>query len=312
MTNGTPTTLMQAIKHFSDPEVCLEFVRDLRWPEGVTCPHCGSAEVGFLATRRIWKCKNRECRKQFSVKVGTIFEDSPIGLDKWLAAVWMLANCKNGVSSYEIHRALGVTQKTAWFMLHRIRLAMQTGTFTKLAGTVEADETYVGGQAKYMHAERKRKTIRGRGTVGKAIVLGFLQREGEVRTEVLTDIKRTTLHGKVREHIESGSQVYTDELASYEGLAPDYTHEAVNHKETYARGEVHTNNLENYWCLFKRCIRGTYVSVDPIHLHRYLAEQDFRYNSRKNRDGGRLLEVVSGVAGKRLTYAELTGKMISA
>lgn len=176
-TPALPKTLLEAIRFFSDPETCVTFMSLLRWPNGVTCPRCAAQDVSFLSTRRIWKC--RSCKKQFSVKVGSIMEDSPLGLDKWLAAIWMIANCKNGVSSYEIHRALGITQKSAWFLLHRIRLAMQTGTFQKLSGTVEADETYIGGLAKNMHKAEREKRIMGTGGSGKAIVMGILERHGK-------------------------------------------------------------------------------------------------------------------------------------
>lgn len=173
METQTPNTLVEAIRYFSDPDICLQFLIPLRWPNGITCPECGSDKVTFLANARLWKCRVKHPRQKFSIKVGTIFEDSPIGLDKWLAAIWMIANCKNGVSSYEIHREIGVTQKTGWFMLHRIRLAMQTGTFTKLSGQVESDETYIGGIARNMHKWKRAEKIKGRGTAGKAIVMGI-------------------------------------------------------------------------------------------------------------------------------------------
>lgn len=239
-----PQTLMEAIRYFSDPDVCLEFMANLRWSNGVTCPHCGTNSPYFLKTRRIWKCKSRECRKQFSVKVGTIFEDSPLGLDKWLVAIWMIANAKNGISSYELHRAIGVTQKTAWFMLHRIRLAMQTKTFKQLKGEVEVDESYIGGKARYMHAGKRK--ARGRGAVGKATVMGLLERHGEVRTKVIPNTKRKTLQAEVRANVEPGASVYTDDLASYRGLNGQYMHQVINHAECYVRGRAHTNGLENF------------------------------------------------------------------
>lgn len=309
----TPETLMEAIQYFSDPDVCLEFVAGLRWPNGVVCPNCGGLDHSFLKTRRIWKCK--ACKKQFSVKVGTIFEDSPIGLDKWLCAIWMIANAKNGISSYEIHRGIGVTQKTAWFMLHRIRLAMQTGSFEKMTGDVEVDETYIGGKARNMH-KGKRKA-HGRGTVGKTAVVGLLERHEDkrvgkkastVKTKVVKDTKSETLQGIVKQNVLLGSTVYTDEHPSYEGLEPDYIHEVINHAEVYAVGCVHINGLENFWSLFKRCIKGTYISVEPFHLFRYLDEESFRFNNRKDDDQERFIKTVSSVAGRRLTYERLTGK----
>ena len=302
-----PRTLVEAIRYFSDPDVCLDFVAKLRWPDGVTCPHCEGKGHSFLTTRRIWKCKT--CKKQFSVKVGTIFEDSPLGLDKWLAGIWLIANAKNGISSCEIHRALGITQKSAWHMLHRIRLAMQTGTFQKLSGEVEVDETYIGGKARNMH-EGKRKA-KGRGTVGKVAVMGLLARHTEaghsqVRTEIIPDISRPTLHRKVKDHVESGAEVFTDALPSYRGLNPEYMHQVIDHAEAYVNGNVHTNGLENFWSLTKRCIKGTYVSIEPFHLFRYLDEETFRFNNRKEKDSGQFTKVVQSVAGKRLTYKRLT------
>jgi transposase-like protein len=207
----TPSTLIEAIRYFSDPDICLKFMVAMRWPDGVVeCPQCGSKQVTFLANARLWKCRAKHPRQKFSVKVGTIFEDSPIALDKWLAAIWMIANCKNGVSSYEIHREIGVTQKTAWFMLHRIRLAMQTGSFKKLSGQVESDETYIGGKARNMHKHKRAEKIKGRGTAGKAIVMGILERHGEdhvsrVRAKVIQSTATETMHQEIREAVRPGS-----------------------------------------------------------------------------------------------------------
>ncbi len=305
-----PRTLIEAIRYFADPDVALKFMVELRWPDGVSCPTCGRTDVRFIATRRLWECKDKHPRRQFSVKVGTIFEDSPLGLDKWLPAIWMIANCKNGVSSHEMGRSLGVTQKTAWFMLHRIRLAMQTGTFQKLSGEVEADETFIGGKFKNMHHARRQQKAAGRGMVGKTVVMGLLQRDGEVRTFVLPNTRRHTLQATVREHVQPGSNLYTDALASYVGLAPDYLHEFIDHARCYVRGRVHTNGLENFWSLLKRSVKGTYTWVSPEHLFRYLDEQTFRFNSRKDGegDGGRFRTVASSVGGRRLTYAALIAK----
>lgn len=305
----TPTTLLEAVTYFSDPNTCREFMVNLRWPDGiVTCPHCGSTEPRFMEKRGIWQCKNKECRKQFSVKVGTIFEDSPLPLQKWLPVLWLLANAKNGISSYEIHRAIGVTQKTAWFMLHRVRLAMQTESFCKLQGEVEVDETYIGGKARNMHKARRAEKIKGTGGMGKTAVMGLLERHGEVRTKVVPNVRRDTLQPEVRKHVEPGSAVFSDDLHSYRGLGDEFVHEVVNHAEEYVRGRVHTNSLENFWSLFKRTVNGTYVSVEPFHLFRYLDEQEFRFNSRKTNDADRFLYVASAVSGKRLTYRELIGK----
>src|SRR6266511_1533591 len=259
-----PTTLLEAIRYFSDLDVCTEFVAKLRWPDGPKCPRCGGTEYSYLTTRRLWKCK--ACKRQFSVKVGTIFEDSALGLDKWLPAVWLIANSKNGISSHELGRALGTTQKSAWFMLHRIRLAMQTGSFEKFSGTVEVDETYIGGKARNMHAHVRKQKISGTGGKDKAVVLGMIERGGLVRAEVVGDPRRSTLQGRVRDVVEPGASVYTDALGSYSGLDSDYDHRVVDHAERYVDGQVHTNYMENFWSLLKRGLHGTYISVEPYPL----------------------------------------------
>lgn len=304
-----PNTLQEAIIYFSDADNCLSYLVARRWPKGVVCPTCGRKDVAFVPSRRVWQCKTRHPKSQFSVKVGTIFEDSPIPLDKWLLTMWMLANCKNGVSSYEIARAIGVTQKSAWFMLQRIRLALQDETGGKLGGEVEADETYIGGLARNMHKSKRAKKIAGTGGAGKVAVMGLLERHGKVKTAVLPDVQRNTLHGNIREHVEVGSQIFTDEWVGYSGLEADYIHGVINHAEAYVRENIHTNGLENYWSLLKRGIKGTYISVEPFHLFRYLDEQAFRYNNRKDiDDGGRFDLAVRQIVGKRLTWAEVTGK----
>jgi len=307
---GAPTTLIDAIRYFADDDACLAFVANLRWPDGIKCPRCESAEHSFLATRRLWKCKG--CKKQFSVKVGTIFEGSPLGLDKWLPALWMIANCKNGISSYELARALGVTQKTAWFMLHRIRLAMQTETFGKIGGEVKVDETFIGGRARFMHKNKRREKIKGTGPMGKAAVIGLLARHGEdghstVRAKVVPNTRKKTLGPEVRQYVEAGAEVFTDALKSYSDLSADFVHQVIDHAECYAEGRIHTNEIENFWSLLKRAIKGTYVSVEPFHLFRYLDEQTFRFNTRKMSDGVRFIRTASQIVGKRLTYAALIG-----
>lgn len=308
-----PTTLVEAIRYFADPDVCLDFVVNLRWPNGiVTCPTCGRDDARFIPTRRIWECRSKHTRQQFSVKVGTIFEDSPIGLDKWLAAIWMIANAKNGVSSYEIARGLGVTQKTAWFMLHRIRLAMDVPSIDKFSGEVEVDETFIGGKARFMHKDRRAEKVTGTGGKDKTAVMGLLERHGPdghsaVKAQVISDRRRKTLSPEVRKHVTPGSEVYTDALKSYADLSDSYIHEVIDHAEAYVRGKVHTNGIENFWSLLKRAIRGTYVNVEPFHLFRYLNEETFRYNTRKTDDGTRFQKVVSSVSGKRLTYKQLIG-----
>jgi transposase-like protein len=308
--NYAPQTLLEAGKYFSDPDTCLKFIVELRWPNGVICPRCQALDPHFISTRKMWRCNG--CKKQFSVKVGTIFEDSPLPLEKWFAAVWLIAGAKNGISSYEIHRALGITQKSAWFVLHRVRLAMRTGMFEKMKGEVESDETYIGGKARNMHKAKREKAIQGRGAVGKSIVQGLLERHSspsKVKAKVVPNARKGTVQAEIRENVALGSEVFTDSLASYEGLEPDYVHEAINHAEAYVRGKVHTNGLENFWSLLKRMIRGTYIHLAPFHLQKYLDEESFRFNERLGNDGQRFLRVLAGIVGRRLTYKELTGKL---
>lgn len=307
-----PETLTEAIVFFADAENALNFMAALRWSDGVAkCPRCESTNAGFLATRKLWKC--RACAKQFSVKAGTVFEDSPLGLDKWLPAVWLIVNAKNGVSSCEIARSLGVTQKTAWFMLHRIRLAMQNGTIEKMNGTVEVDETYIGGLGKNMHKDKRPARLKGgRGMTGKDIVLGLLERgekgKSKVRHKILTKADRASLHGEIKKHVEPGSHVYTDHLPAYRKMDAGYVHLTVDHAVEYVRDNVHTNGLENFWALLKRTLKGTYVSVNAEHLTRYLDEQSFRFNERKDNDQGRFLKVIADIVGRRLTYLSLITK----
>jgi transposase-like protein len=314
-----PTSLVEAVRYFSDPDVCVDFVAVMRWPEGVQCPECLRKDVSYLSTRRIWKCMNRECHKQFSVKSGSVFEDSPITLDKWLTAVWLVVNCKNGVSSYEIHRSVGVTQKSAWFMLHRIRLALKNGFWEKLVGgdngPVEVDETFIGPAPQKMHRKRRLEMQNGLHARQKTPVMGMLDREArKVRAAVVPNVKRETLQNAILEQIEKGSTIYTDNAPAYDSLkTQEYVHEAVNHVEEYVRGQVHTQGIENFWSLLKRGLKGTYVAVEPFHLDRYLDEQVFRFNNRATKDNplndlDRFALAVSQIAGKRLTYAELTGK----
>ncbi len=248
---NTPKTLQQAIIYFSDPKNCLNYLASKRWPDGVICPTCGRKDVTFLEKQNKWQCKSAHKQRQFSAKVGTIFEDSPLGLDKWLAAVWMIVNCKNGISSYEISRALGVTQKTAWFMDHRIRLAMQTGSFMKqMSGQVEVDETFIGGKARNMHRSVKARRLKGAtGFEGKMAVMGLLERHGEVRTVVIPNTKRKSLRSAINTHIEPGSMVYSDALRSYTDLNADYIHSVINHAEKYVDGHIHVNGVENFWSL---------------------------------------------------------------
>jgi transposase-like protein len=307
-----PKTLQEAVSFFSDPQKTFNYAVSLRWPTGkVTCPRCDSTEHSFISTRRLWFCKG--CKKQFTVKVGTIFEDSALGMDKWMIAVWLIVNCKNGISSYEVARALGITQKSAWFMMHRVRLAMHKKEFIKLGGRgeeVEVDETFIGGAARFMHADKRRRVITERGVKDKLAVMGMLERGGEVRAFVVPNRRRAEMETKVRAHIRAKSAIYTDALASYDRLKhQDFLHRTVDHAERYVDGQVHTNGLENFWSLLKRGLKGTYISVEPFHMFRYLDEQVFRYNNRAAlHDGERFHRVMGLIAGKRLTYEQLTGK----
>ncbi len=318
-----PKTLQDAVVYFSDPDRAFQYALNYRWPSGlVTCPRCGSERHSFMKTRRIWECYG--CKRQFSIKVGTIFEDSALPLDKWMMATWMITNCRNGVSSYEIARTVGITQKSAWFMLHRIREAMKTKTAGKLGGNdggeVESDETYVGAKTKNMHYKRRLAIEQQRSEnprykaatryAGKTPIMGMFDRKTrEIRAKVVPNTKRDTLQREILSNVEHGSKVYTDQASAYNWALKDkFIHETVNHIDEYVRGQVHTNCLENFWSLTKRNLAGTYVAVEPFHLDRYLDEQMFRFNNRANKsDAQRFNKVLSQVGGRRLTYRDLTG-----
>jgi transposase-like protein len=306
-----PKTLQAAIVYFSDPVNCREYLVARRWPKGVTCPRCASNNVLFLEKYNRWHCREKHQSPQFTLKTGTVMEDSPIGLDKWLMALWMVVNCKNGVSSYEIAKATGVTQKTAWFLDHRIRLMLEDEYRDKLSGTVEMDETFVGGKVGNMHKSKKPRGTghsgRAVGAMAKTIVVGMLERNGRVRAGVVQDRTREVLHSLAAEHIAEGSTLVTDEWAPYRGT--EFQHEVINHAVEYVNGLVHTQGIENFWSLLKRGLHGTYVSVEPFHLFRYIEEQAFRYNNRKLTDSQRFDIATKGMVGKRLTLAELTGKV---
>ena len=313
-----PATLQEAIIHFANFDNCKTFMMALRWPDGaVKCPRCGSDDVQWLPNARVFKCYQKHAQQKFSLKVGTVFEDSPIPLEKWLPVVWLIAAAKNGISSWEIHRAMGVTQKTAWFMLHRARLAMQDElTGGNLGGEVEVDETFIGGKARNMHADRKRRAFgdkRGGQPEGsKAIVLGMLERTkagNKVRATVVRDRNKSTMQEHVAANVDPGARIYSDEHARNWKM-PEYEHAMVDHLVAYVNGNVHTNGLENFWSLLKRTINGTYVSVEPYHLFRYVDEQAFRFNNRAPmNDANRFTYLMRKIVGKRLTYAELTGKL---
>ena len=315
-----PETLQQAVKYFAVSDRAFEYMKSLRWPDGkVSCPRCGCDEVSYVSTRQVWTCKRCVTKKQFSLRVGTVLEDSAISYDKWICAFWLIANAKNGISSYEIGRAIGVTQRTGWFMLQRIRLCLQNGTIVKIGGTVEVDETFIGGKARNMHADVKKARNIKTGGVSMTPVQGLLERKtGKKASRVILKVvdtrKRAELQGNVREYVLKGSEVHTDELRSYNGLNDEYTHQVINHAECYVKGHVHTNGMENFWSLLKRTIKGTYVNVEPFHLFRYLDEQAFRFNERKDEDGdkGRFIKAISGIIGKRLTWKQLTADGLQA
>jgi len=318
-----PKTLQEAIQYFTDYENCRQFMAAVRWMDGIVrCPACASDKVTYLQNARVYKCKTVHAKQKFSLKTGTVFEDSPIGLEKWLPAVWMLVNDKNGISSYELHRAIGVTQKSAWFMLHRIRTAIASKSFEKLGGggPIEVDETFVGGRIKNMHASKKARmaAIKGKTLTGdhmnKSIVMGMLDRElRKVRATVIPNVRRDTLQNQILREVKPGSTVYTDEWIGYNALKNEFVHDVVNHVKGYVEGNVHTNGIENFWSLLKRTLKGTYVAVEPYHLQKYVDEQIFRFDNRSTKqnplnDSDRFVYAMSQIVGKRLTYSELTGK----
>lgn len=308
----TPQTLLAAVAYFSDPDRAHEYFVAVRWPHGIACPRmgCGSASVQYIKTRKLWRCK--DCKREFTAKVGTIFEDSPLPLTKWLPAVWMISAARNGISSCELARALGVTQKTAWFMLHRIRLAMRSETFEKLEGEVEVDETFIGPKYKSQNRRPLEDEKEKRGHKGPAYrrvtVLGMRERGGKVRAWVVKKQSDAGPAPKGWDNITAGSTVYTDALQSYHLLKHDYVHHVINHAEKYVDGKVHTNSIENFWGVLKRTIGGTYICPRPKHLDAYLDEQIFRYNEREENDGPRFMKAAKMADGKRITYAQLKAR----
>lgn len=311
----SPKTLLEAVQVFADLDYCHAYMVRLKWPDGrITCPKCGSDRVGEITSRRMLQCREPKCRKQFSAKVGTIFEDSPLPLSQWFVAVWYAANFKMGISSHELGRSLGITQKSAWFMLHRIRLAMKTGTFRKLNGVVESDESFIGGAAANMHRAARECRIKGRGSVGKSIVHGLLERnsskkaqDSQVIASVVPDTEAATLMLELARNVQPAAFVCTDASASYASMSDRFIHRWVDHAIRYAIGKVHVNGIENFWALLKRMLHGTYVHCAPFHLLRYLDEETWRFNQRRLRDGSRFDLVMQSVLGKRITYRALCG-----
>lgn len=316
MTREMPTTLLEAARYFEDFENCREFLMSLRWPDGkVLCPQCGSEKVTYLANAKLWKCYSKHPKAKFSLKTGTIFEDSPLPLDKWLVALWVIVNSRNGVSSCELARTLGVTQKSAWFMAHRLRFALHHGSFdAMMSGHVEADETFIGGKSRFMHKAKRDKLgiSQSNSMAGKVAVMGLLERHGEgsrVRTRVVETRRRNELERTVTEHVEPGAHLYTDALKSYDRMGQKgYVHGVIDHAEKYVEGDIHTNGLENFWSLLKRSLKGTYVSVEPFHLFRYLDEQMYRFNNRKVGDFNRFALAAASIVDRRLMWKQLTGQ----
>ncbi len=326
----SPKTLQETIQFFSDFENCRLFLASLRWPDGVVRMPTLAMEIRspICQKARVYWCKGNHPKQKFSLKVGTVFEDSPIALEKWLPAVWLLVNDKNGISSWELHRALGVTQKTAWFMLHRVRAALKTGGFVPKLGSdggpVEIDETFVGGKVINMHKskrvalQRARSEVRNRAGIGpylgKTAVMGMVDRDlRQVRAKVVPNVKRDTLQSEILREVSPNSKVYTDEWSGYNDMHAEFVHEVVNKVKGYVDGQVHVNSVENFWSLLKRTLNGTYVAVEPFHLQRYVDEQVFRFNNRATRenplnDSDRFVAALMQIVGKRLTYKEVTGK----
>jgi ISXO2-like transposase domain/Transposase zinc-ribbon domain len=294
-----PQSELEAVRYFADEERCIKFVAEQRWPNGVICPTCGRADVSYLKTQRRWQCKSAHSKRQFSVKTGTIFEDSPLGLNKWLPAIWKIVNSKNGVSSYEMASALQITQKSAWFLNHRIREALKVGHFEKLSGTVEGDETYVGGRHHQGHKH---------GFDNKTAIVGLVEKKkgsGRARAYVTKTADATNAVGFMKANVKAGSTIHTDESRIYYNVKRDYKHEVVNHgQREYARGDVSTNSIEGVWNLFKRSYKGTYTHMAPKYLSRYVDEHIYRYNNRQLGASERFVGWFS-TSGRRLAYSTL-------
>ena len=296
-----PETLLEAVRYFSNPDVCIEHTAAMRWPKGVYCPTCGRVDVSYLKTQKRWQCKSAHANRQFSVKVGTIFEDSAIGLDKWLPAIWMIVNAKNGVSSYEIARSLGVTQKTAWYMAQRIHAAMKHNSFDKLNDPTEADETYIGG---------KSTESKGRFT-NKMAVIGVVEKKkniGQIRAFATKHADATNTIPFLKDNLKVNAVLHTDESHIYHRAKWTFLHESVNHSQgEYARGSVSTTTIDGFWNLMKRSMKGTYTHVSGNHLSRYVDEHTYRYNTRMLNDSQRFSQWFAN-CNRRLIYKTLVSK----
>lgn len=298
--------LQELIIAFQDENVCRQYLAERRWKNGTPiCPYCNHEHAYTIENGKRYKCKNKECHKKYSVTVGTILEDSNIPLSKWFIAIYIATAHKKGISSLQLGRDISVTQKTAWFMLHRIRELVRQKSFEQMTGIVEADETFVGGKNKNRHAHKKVKQSQGRSVKDKTPVFGLIQRDGKLKTQVIPDTKAETLKPIIKEMVNNGTIIITDEWGSYNGLSTNYTHEVIKHNDNeFVRGDFHTNSIEGFWSLLKRGIYGIYHYASPKHLHRYCDEFEYRYNTRKTTDVNRFAASLNNING-RLTYNQL-------